>query len=94
MSKLILALAATLAAGFASIPVQAAPAPQVRVVSTAGYDLASPAGRERLDRRVAAAVREVCGQASSADLRGLAEIRACRIDTAARLALPAAGGSR
>ena len=93
MSKLILALAATLAAGFTAAPVQAAPRPpDVRIVSTAGFDLASPAGRARLDRRIAAAVRAVCGQASPADLRGRANIRACRADSFARLA--AAGRGR
>jgi len=86
MSKLFFILASSLAAMTAA-PAAAAPqSPGVRIVSAADLDLASAAGRSRLDRRLAAAVREVCGTASPADLRGVYEIRACRAETAARVA--------
>lgn len=88
MTKLLFVLASSLAAITAS-PAVAAPAETgTRIVSAADLDLASAAGRARLDQRIAAAVRAVCGAASSADLRGLHEIRACRAETLARVAVP------
>ena len=52
----------------------------------ADLDLASAAGQARLDRRVSAAVRAVCGIVSPSDLSGIHEIRACRAQTSARVA--------
>jgi UrcA family protein len=54
-----------------------------RAVSYADLDLASEAGRAQLDRRIANAVREVCGRPSVIDLRGHSEMRACRTETMA-----------
>lgn len=88
MSKILLILASSLAAITASPAVAAPHNAGVRTVAYADLDLGSTAGRARLDQRVAAAVRAVCGQASPADLRGLAEIRACRAETLARVAAP------
>lgn len=48
------------------------------VVSTAGLDLQTAAGRRALDVRLARAAREVCGSTSSIDLPGLNDLRGCR----------------
>ena len=76
---------ATFLAGAAG-PALAAPpaaAAQTRVVSYADLDLSSAAGRARLDQRVGAAVRAVCGRAAPTDLNGLAQVQACRDETLA-----------
>ncbi|MGZ8349299.1 MAG: UrcA family protein [Allosphingosinicella sp.] len=56
-----------------------------RTVSYADLDLSTAAGRERLDRRIAAAVRDVCGKPSLVDLSGYSEMRACRTETLAQV---------
>lgn len=84
--KLLLSLAAvaTLAAPAVARPA----APPVRiVVSTGGLDLASAAGQDRLDRRIARAADTACGTASSVDLVGQRRVRVCRSE-AVRAALP------
>lgn len=59
---------------------QQAPASETRVsvVRAADLDLGSKAGRRQLDRRIAAAARQVCGSASEFDLLGKNEVRRCR----------------
>jgi UrcA family protein len=52
-------------------------------VHTADLDLDSQAGRQRLERRLAAAAIEVCGTASDFDLAGKNEVRRCRDETLA-----------
>jgi len=61
-------------------PVHAAPAATqaVRIVSTAGLDLASEPGRAALDHRLVNAARDVCGAASDTDLAGKNDVRECR----------------
>lgn len=54
--------------------------PNVSVVSTAGLDLASAAGRAELDHRLIAAAYEVCGTPSDLDLVGKNQARICRAD--------------
>ena len=74
--------AAPVVAGAAfAAPVGAPAAPETRIVSYADLDLGAAAGRDRLDRRIAAAVRAVCGSVPPADLRGRAEVAACRAET-------------
>lgn len=89
MSRIIFAIAALAAAtsapAFASVPRDAA----TRVVSYADLDLSAPAGRARLDQRIGAAVRSVCGDNASGDLRAAREARACRIATLAQVSRPA-----
>jgi UrcA family protein len=89
MSRIIFAIAALAAAtsapAFASVPRDTA----TRVVSYADLDLAAPAGRASLDRRIGAAVRSVCGDNASGDLRAAREARACRIATLAQVSRPA-----
>ena len=72
-----------LAGSALAAPVGALAAPETRVVSYADLDLASPAGRAALDRRIHGAVREVCGTASSADLMGRQRVSLCRAETLA-----------
>lgn len=62
----------------AQIPVQPEP---VQTVSYSDLDLRTDAGRAALDRRIAAAVIEACGTASSADPQGQNEVRRCRAET-------------
>lgn len=68
-----------------------APAAEVNVslVRTADLKLDSAAGQRVLDRRLAAAARQVCGTASDADLDGKNAVRHCRDEalTRARTAL-------
>lgn len=96
MLKPILFAAATLAAAVTATPVFAKPAtPNVRVVSYADLDLSSTAGRTQLDRRVRAAVREVCGDAAPTDLARRSAMRECIAETSANVRVPApAAGTR
>jgi UrcA family protein len=90
MLKPILVAAATFAATVTVSPVAARPiAPEVRTVRYADLDLTSPAGRARLDRRIEAAVREVCGEAPSFDLARRHAVRQCLTETRANVRLPA-----
>jgi UrcA family protein len=52
-----------------------------RAVSYADLDMASADGRARLEQRIHAAARAVCGQPSPVDLRSYFETRACRAET-------------
>jgi UrcA family protein len=56
----------------------------VSVVSTAGLDLRTAAGRAALDHRLVTAAYEVCGTPSDADLVGKNEAVACRKDVLAK----------
>jgi UrcA family protein len=79
--------AAILATGVAISPAVA----QTDSVSV-GYgdlNLASPAGRGALDRRIAGAARQVCGEYRPLELKMIALSRACRADV-----LAAARGQR
>lgn len=51
-----------------------------RTVSHADLDLSTTQGRAILDRRIAHAVRDLCGDASDTDLAGKNEVRRCRDD--------------
>lgn len=57
---------------------------QVSLVRTADLDLRSEAGQRELDQRLARAAREVCGEASNADLVGQNDVRQCRDDVLAK----------
>ncbi len=89
MLKPILLAAATLASALSAAPLFAKPAtPGVRVVSYADLDLSSSAGQARLEQRINAAVRDVCGEAPSFDLARLRAVRECRIETRAKVRVP------
>src|SRR3954471_2442301 len=87
MSKILFAFAALAAAAAspatASVPRDSA----TRIVRYADLDLSSAAGRARLDRRIGAAVRAVCG-AEPGDLRGDRDVRACRTAAFAQIVRP------
>jgi len=90
MLKPILFAAATLAAAVTASPVFARPANvEQRIVSYADLDLSSAAGRARLDRRILAAVRDLCGEAPSFDLARRRAARECIAETRANVRLPA-----
>jgi UrcA family protein len=84
MKTLLAIAAAAVAFGAAPAPARdSAPVPaQIRIVRYADLDLATQAGRSALDRRLAFAVREVCGSASDADLHGKNVVRRCLAQTA------------
>jgi UrcA family protein len=84
MTSFLAAGALAAAVVFAPAPAAAQAAP-ARTVGYAGLDLASPRDQARFDRRVARAVREVCGTPASFDLHGQAVARRCRTATAAAL---------
>ena len=90
MLKPILFAAAVLAAAVNVSPAFAKPvAPEMRTVSYADLDLSTAAGRNRLDQRIHAAVRELCGEtAPSFDLARRHAVRACLIETRANVRLP------
>ena len=86
---ILIALASGLitAAAIKAAPALAQEAPPVvhsTVVQTADLNLGSEAGLRKLDRRLANAAREVCGDASVADLEGRNQVRQCIDETLAR----------
>ena len=94
MLKPILFAAATLAAAANLSPAFARPiTPEVRTVAYADLDLSTAAGRSRLERRIQAAVREVCGAAPSFDLARRHAVRDCIVETRASVQLPAAAAA-
>jgi UrcA family protein len=90
MLKILTALgAAALAASALSAPAAAAAAAPAEdearvVVSYAGLDLSTPRDSARLDRRLHAAVREICGEAPGLELGRSARVNACTADALAR----------
>jgi UrcA family protein len=87
--KTLFALAALAAAAFVIVPTAAqepVSADRTVAVRHADLDLASRAGVAALDRRIQAAVREACGTASDADVRGKNQVQQCRADTLASVA--------
>ena len=77
-------LIATLMA-FTAAPVLAEPIKVTSTVQTDDLDLSNAKGQRELDRRLALAVKEVCGTASDADIEGKNEVRRCRVETLAGL---------
>jgi UrcA family protein len=86
--KTITTLTAAFVATFAAVPALAQDVPNSRslAVSYADLDLGSEAGRSTFDNRLRQAVRELCGIASAADLRGQNRVDACREELTARAA--------
>jgi len=83
MTKTFIAilLAATATPALAEAPVIA-----TSTVQTADLDLSRAQGQRALDRRLAEAVKEVCGIASDVDIAGKNDVRRCRVETLASLA--------
>lgn len=90
MLKPFLFAAAMLAAAVNVSPAFAKPiAPSVRTVGYIDLDLSTAAGRNRLERRIDAAVRDVCGEAApSFDLARRHAVRDCIAETRANVRLP------
>lgn len=85
--KIVITSALITAVALKAVPALAetAPAPvNVSIVHTADLDLASDAGRRQLDHRLTRAAREVCGEASDADLEGKNDVRDCRANVLAK----------
>lgn len=59
-------------------------------ISYADLNLANPAGRAVLDRRIAAAARQVCGQYLIGELKWAEMSRECRVEVTASAAIPGA----
>jgi len=77
--NIIVAPALFASALLAAPPALAEPSPAaVSIVSTADLDLASRAGRERLEKRLITAAHEVCDTASATDLKAVNGERECR----------------
>lgn len=57
------------------------------VVETADLDLSSQSGQRALDHRLNQAVKDVCGIASDVDVAGKNDVRRCRVETLASLAV-------
>lgn len=57
--------------------------PRAMAVSFAGLDLASPEGQQMLDRRLHAALNQVCGRDDMRDLALASSVRRCRRDAMA-----------
>ena len=97
MLKPVLFAAATLVSAVSISPAFAKPVtPETRVVSYADLDLSTAAGQARLDRRIEAAVRQVCGAATNFELARRQAVRDCVAETRAnvRRPAPAAIGTR
>jgi UrcA family protein len=54
-----------------------------RIVSYGDLDLTTSAGQATLDRRLAGAIRQVCGMAFPSDIQSVSQVRRCRADTLA-----------
>lgn len=87
-NAIVIALASGLATtaaltAFPALAQEAQPATNVSLVRTADLDLASGRDRAKLDLRLARAAREVCGEASHADVAGGNDVRRCVDETLA-----------
>lgn len=58
----------------------AEPVHETRAVAVADLDISTPAGKAQLERRIA----DACGEASSVDLGGRNDVRACRAEALAK----------
>lgn len=82
MTKTIIAM---LLAFTATPALAEAPAIATSTVQTADLDLSTAKGQQALQHRLSQAVKEVCGNASDADVAGNNDVRRCRAETLASL---------
>jgi UrcA family protein len=94
MSKILFAFAALAAAASTAAPASVPRPAGTRIVSYADLDLSAAAGRGRLESRIHAAARALCGSAAPGDLGTASAVRACRVETLAQVVRPGAGGTR
>ena len=75
---------------FTAIPAAALADPRTATVTVTAVDMASPAARARLDRRIGAAIEQVCGSYATIESSQVPEMDACwtsaKAETAQRLA--------
>ncbi len=57
----------------------------VRIIKISDLNLSSVAGLRTLDRRLAIAIVDACGEASPANLAGQNQVRVCKVETRARV---------
>ena len=93
--KILFALAALAATAISVSASASVPrAEGSRIVRYADLDLSAAAGRTRLERRLEAAARDLCGNAASGDLATASAVRACRTATLAQVVRPATAGTQ
>lgn len=78
MNRIVIIVAALLAAPIATSARAETPAEHSRIVSYADLDLSRAGDVRKLDGRIGRAIAEVCGTASEADLEGRNDVRRCR----------------
>jgi|SRR6185503_20645813 len=86
MSRILFLIAGAILALLDSPSVAAPVEPPSRIVHLGDLDLSTESGRIRLDRRLVAAVRAVCGPAWPLDPADVVAMRRCRSETFARVA--------
>ena len=62
---------------FTAIPASAIADPRTATVTVTSSDMATPAARARLDRRIGAAIEEVCGSYATIESSQVPEMDAC-----------------
>jgi UrcA family protein len=62
---------------FIAIPAAAVADPRTATVTVTSADMATPASRARLDRRIGAAIEEVCGSYAAIETSQVPEMDAC-----------------
>ena len=85
MSRILILIAGAILALLDSPAVAGPIEPPSRTVRLGDLDLSTEAGRIRLDRRIVAAARNVCGRAWPMDPDAVADMRKCRSETFARV---------
>ncbi|MFL6764902.1 MAG: UrcA family protein [Sphingomicrobium sp.] len=71
---------------FAVIPAAASADPRVATVTVTAADMASPAARARLNRRIGAAIEQVCGSYATIESSQVPEMDACWTSAKAEVA--------
>lgn len=86
MKKLTLFTLSMIAVAATNAPVLAAePGTATSIVRTADLDLSNASGQQTLEHRLSIAIVEACGDASNVDLEGRNAVRACRVDSRAKV---------
>ena len=62
---------------FAALPAAASAEPRTSTVTITAADMATPAARDRLNRRIGAAIEEVCGSYAAIESAQVPEMDAC-----------------
>ena len=62
---------------FTAVPAVASADPRTATITVTSADMATPAARAKLDRRIGAAIEEVCGSYAAIESSQLPEMDAC-----------------